>query len=62
MNDYCIHLNLHFQPFREDVNLNDLSKDNWNLISKDLINPQLIDFLKEKDINISVNKIIFLYL
>jgi hypothetical protein len=54
MNDYCIHLNLHFQPFREDVDLHNLPKNNWNLISKDLINPQLIDFLKEKDINISV--------
>ena len=54
MNDYCTHLNLHFSPFREDVNINDLPKNYWNLIPKDIINPQLIDFLKEKGINISV--------
>lgn len=54
MNDYCTHLNLHFQPLRQDINLNDLPKNYWTLIPKDIINPELIYFLREKGISISL--------
>ena len=54
MNEYCFNLNLDIYPLRNDVSLDDLPKEQWNLISVDVINPDLLSFLKLKGINISV--------
>ena len=54
MNDHCINLDLNFSPLRADVDLQDLPTDLWNLLSKDIINPQLVDFLNSKDIYVNI--------
>jgi len=54
MNEYCFKLNLNLEPLRQDVDINTLPKERWNLIPIDLINPELINFLKTKEVSISV--------
>jgi hypothetical protein len=54
MNEYCFNLNLDIPPLRKDLSLDDLPKARWNLLGVDVINPDLISFLKTKEINISV--------
>jgi hypothetical protein len=54
MNEYCFNLNLDITPLRQDLSLDDLPKERWNLISVDVINPDLLSFLAIKGINISV--------
>jgi hypothetical protein len=54
MNEYCFDLNLDIPPLRQELSLDDLPKERWNLISANAINPDLLSFLKTKGIDISV--------
>jgi hypothetical protein len=54
MNEYCFNLDLDILPFREDIVLDDLPKDPWSLISVSQLNENLLNFLKDKGISISL--------
>ena len=54
MNSYCVDLNLPISPLRLDVDINSFPTTPWQLLSLDLINPDVKNLFKSLNLNLRV--------
>lgn len=54
MNNYCVDLKLPISPLRSDIDINSFSTTPWQLLSLDLINPDVKTLFKSLNLNLRV--------
>jgi hypothetical protein len=54
MNNYCVDLNLKLDPLRPDVDINSFPATPWQLLSLDLMNPEVITLFNSLDLDLRI--------
>jgi hypothetical protein len=54
MNNFCVDLNLPISPLRSDIDVNSFPITPWQLLSLDLINPDIKNLFKSLNLNLQV--------
>jgi len=54
MINYCVDLNLKMSPLRPDIDVNSFPTKSWQLLSLDLINPEVVNLFESLDLKLRI--------